>query len=90
MNYEQNYKDLINSRKKLNRNKSDGNKYEKHHIFPRSLGGKDDEDNLVLLTFREHFLAHYLLYKIYNNKQMISAYYIMFTRSGTIKKFKTI
>lgn len=56
-----------------------------HHILPRSLGGLDTEENLVLLTFREHFLAHYLLYKIYHNKQTTSAFFIMFTKNKKIK-----
>jgi len=30
---------------------------ERHHILPRSLGGGDEETNLVTLTYREHFLA---------------------------------
>lgn len=45
--------------------KSKAEYYEKHHILPKSLGGTDDEDNLVLLTSREHFLCHYLLVKMY-------------------------
>lgn len=38
---------------------------EKHHILPRSLGGDDSPDNLVSLTFREHFIAHQVLVKKY-------------------------
>lgn len=34
---------------------------ETHHIVPRSLGGNDDASNLVVLTCREHLLAHKLL-----------------------------
>lgn len=37
---------------------------ERHHILPRSLGGSDDPENLVLLTPREHFVAHRLLVKM--------------------------
>ena len=36
-----------------------------HHIIPKCLGGSNCKDNLVLLTLREHFLAHWLLCKIY-------------------------
>lgn len=36
---------------------------EKHHIIPRSLGGNDSKDNIVVLTAREHFIAHLLLTK---------------------------
>ena len=38
---------------------------EKHHIVPKSLGGLDNESNLVKLTAREHFICHYLLTKMY-------------------------
>jgi hypothetical protein len=38
--------------------------YEKHHIIPRSLGGSDDDDNLVYLLPREHYVAHHLLTKM--------------------------
>lgn len=37
---------------------------ETHHIVPRSLGGNDEETNLVVLTAREHYIAHLLLCKI--------------------------
>lgn len=37
---------------------------ERHHIRPRSLGGSDAPENLVDLTYREHFLVHWLLTKI--------------------------
>lgn len=42
---------------------------EKHHIIPRSMGGSDHSDNLILLTGREHFIAHVLLWKSYRNEQ---------------------
>lgn len=45
------------------RKKGTGAYYELHHIVPRSEGGDDEANNLVLLTGREHFMAHYLLYK---------------------------
>ena len=38
---------------------------EKHHILPRALGGSNDSSNIVVLTSREHFVAHALLAKIY-------------------------
>ena len=37
---------------------------EKHHIVPRCMGGVD-ENNIVELTAREHFLCHILLCEIY-------------------------
>lgn len=32
-----------------------------HHIIPRCKGGSDDDNNLVLLSMKEHILAHILL-----------------------------
>lgn len=43
---------------------------ELHHIKPRSLGGSDDISNLVRLTYREHFLVHWLLTKICTGRDL--------------------
>jgi len=68
MNYSQNYYGYIARVKTLNRSKTDEKDYyENHHILPRCCGGADSANNLVLLTAREHFLAHYLLTKIYKD-----------------------
>lgn len=52
-----------------------------HHILPRSLGGSNDHDNLVTLTAKEHYIAHHLLYKIYQHTEhaqvMSAAWYCM-------------
>lgn len=37
---------------------------ESHHIIPRSLGGANTKENVVRLTYREHFLVHALLTKM--------------------------
>ncbi len=53
---------------------------ERHHIVPRSWGGSDDAKNLVELTYREHFLVHWLLTKIssgYARRQMLYALHCM-------------
>jgi hypothetical protein len=34
---------------------------EVHHIVPRSLGGSDDASNLIRLTARQHYVAHWML-----------------------------
>jgi hypothetical protein len=34
---------------------------EKHHIIPKSLGGANDQNNLIRLTAKEHRLVHILL-----------------------------
>lgn len=51
---------------------------EKHHIIPRCMGGTDDISNLVELTAREHFIAHWLLARIYTtNKSIVYAFWMM-------------
>jgi hypothetical protein len=75
MDYKRNYYKLINSRKLLNRKKGKGVYYEKHHIIPKSLGGNNDEDNLILLTPKEHFIAHLLLTKMYEGKEKAKMYF---------------
>ena len=44
---------------------------EKHHIIPKCLGGNNDENNLVELTAREHFLCHMLLCEIHPNENKL-------------------
>lgn len=44
---------------------------ERHHVIPKSLGGTDNEDNLVWLTAAEHLQIHLLLVKMVDNKESI-------------------
>jgi hypothetical protein len=41
---------------------------ERHHILPRSLGGGDELQNLILLSAEDHFFAHLLLAKIHGGR----------------------
>ena len=54
------YNSIINKAK----NRIIGGYTEKHHIIPSSLGGTNDNENLVSLTAREHFVCHLLLTKM--------------------------
>lgn len=57
---------------------SDNRYKERHHILPRSLGGKDIEENLIDLYADEHFIAHKLLYEAYpDNYSLVKAYSMM-------------
>ena len=58
MNYLKIYENIIEKSKKENRKKENGIYYEKHHIVPKCMGGSDDTENLIILTAREHFIAH--------------------------------
>lgn len=60
-------------------------KTEKHHIIPKSLGGSDDDTNIVELRLREHFFVHKLLVKITrgrNKSSMLRALYMMSNTRG--------
>lgn len=65
MNYQKIYDDLVADRKK---NPTPDSYYEMHHIIPKCMGGDDSKKNLVRLTAREHFIAHWLLAKIHGGK----------------------
>jgi hypothetical protein len=61
MNYRRHYNLLI---EKAQRRTVGKEVYiERHHIIPRSEGGSDDASNIVKLYPREHFVAHWLLYR---------------------------
>jgi len=77
MNYKWHYDNLIKTRKILNRKKYNGKYYEDHHIIMKSMGGTDAKNNRLLLTAKEHYIAHYLLWKIYKNSQTAYAFFYM-------------
>lgn len=65
MQYLEHYRKLCEGRKELCRSKKGSTYYEEHYILPKSLGGDNSQENKVLLTAREHYIAHLLLYKHY-------------------------
>jgi len=78
MNYKKAYENLC-ERGKLER---DLEYYEKHHIIPKCLGGNDLPANLSKLTAREHYIAHWLLYKMYPaNWKISNAFFWMATEN---------
>jgi hypothetical protein len=76
MNYQQIYDNLISHRLK---NPATGY-IERHHIIMKSMGGSNDPSNLVVLTGREHWIAHLLLYKIHKNSKTVFACHMMAMR----------
>lgn len=74
MNYTKIYIDFISDRK--SKEHSLKGYSEKHHILPRSLGGGDDDENLIKLSLRDHIFAHALLAKIHGGP-MFYAYWMM-------------
>nr|WP_315186876.1 NUMOD1 domain-containing DNA-binding protein [uncultured Flavobacterium sp.] len=85
MNYLKVYYGIINTARNLER---DGY-LELHHIIPRSIFGEDllnqngiqdvnHDDNLVYLSAREHFVAHWLLHRAFpKNRKLGLAFWAM-------------
>jgi hypothetical protein len=86
MDYLKHYNLLIESRKDLNRSKEKGY-FESHHIVPKCYGGTDVEDNLILLSAREHFVAHWLLWRANRDKKSSSMFNAMTRFSKGQKRY---
>ena len=88
MNHQKIYNTIINKAKQENRIKQKGIYYEKHHIIPKCLEGNNEDENLVLLTAKEHFIAHKLLTYIYKgNRKIACAFYRMvYSNRGNYNK----
>jgi len=72
MNYRKQYSLLI---LKYGNHTKPGDVYtERHHVVPKSMGGSDSKDNLVYLSARAHYIAHYLLWKIHRNRVIALAF----------------
>ena len=82
------YKDFIDNILNTRGRFSCGEEYhERHHILPKSCGGTNDEDNLIDLFAREHFIAHKLLAEENpNNQKLIYAYMAMSVVSNENKE----
>jgi len=68
------YIKFISSRPERNLKREKG--FNIHHIIPRSMGGVDTKDNKIKLTYKEHFIAHMILYYC-GYPEMISAFFLM-------------
>lgn len=87
MNYQYHYDALISKAK--NRNIPEGY-VEEHHIVPKCLDGNDDRENLVLLTAREHFIAHIFLAKIHGGALWHAAHMMSNMGRYTNRKYEVI
>lgn len=96
MDYKKIYQDLVDTRlsmkiDRLNQKKS-GVYFEGHHIIPKSKGGTGtstrakNNPNIVLLTAREHFLAHWLLWRIHRDRSSALAFHKMMSSNDNQKR----
>ena len=88
MDYKRIYDDLMQSRLLMKEHRiklrRGGDYFEAHHIIPVSMGGEGGlqayrHPNIVLLTAREHYIAHALLWLIHKNPPMARAFWTMFS-----------
>lgn len=78
MNYIRIYNELISRGVNRGWTKKSAPVYvESHHIIPKSKGGSNRKDNLVILTAKEHFVAHHLLWKIHRDRSTFFALWAM-------------
>lgn len=85
MDYHRIYQNLVEKA----RLRSKPSVFETHHIIPRSLGGDDSSENLVVLTPREHYVAHWLLWKIHSGTakhKMAFAFFAMASMNNKNQK----
>ena len=87
MNYKKIYDDLMQSRLLMKEARISARKageyFEAHHIVPVCMGGEPKQklkgykvllhDNIVLLTAKEHWISHALLYVIHKTSEMALA-----------------
>jgi hypothetical protein len=96
MDYKKIYDNLMKSRLSIKterfKEKKIGVYFEGHHIIPKCKGGLGNSNrpknnpNIVLLTAREHFLAHWLLWRIYGDRQMALAFHKMISSTNKTKR----
>ena len=94
MDYKKIYNQLMEARLSIKgeriKQKKSGEYFERHHITPLSMGGNKSyglrSDNIVLLTAREHYLAHRMLWLIYRTREMGFAFHKMVFSSSPLQK----
>lgn len=91
MDYKKIYDALVEKAKVrgLDKSKHEGY-FEIHHIIPVCLGGSDEDDNLVMFTAREHYIAHMLLWRAYpQDRSLASAAFFMRNTRTERNKFNS-
>lgn len=67
--------------------KLDPNFYcEEHHITPKFEGGSDEPSNLVLLSYNDHVIAHYIRWFVYRKPEDLVAFNVMSGQSSDVRR----
>lgn len=88
---ERNYMDFIHHTLETRGRFACGDEYhERHHIVPKCMGGGNEEENLIDLYAREHFIAHKLLAEENpDNNSLVYAYTCMaFMKKNDTKRYE--
>lgn len=93
MDYKTIYQKLTDKVRLGYRSKKDGMYYEAHHIKPRCFGGEGDgrntkHPNIVLLTPKEHYIAHLLLTVIYPDSPAIWKAFWNMCQTGKKERYR--
>ncbi len=99
MNYLNHYNNLMQTRLELKKYrhklKKSGHYFEGHHIIPKYKGGTGvssnglNNNNIVYLTAREHFIAHWLLWLIHRDRQSALAFHKMLSSNKNQIRIKS-
>jgi hypothetical protein len=89
MNYLKIYTQIVDNALNSNRKKKCNVYYELHHIIPLCMNGVNKKHNKVLLTAREHFICHKILFILHpTNKKLALAYHSMAYTNTKFRKLK--
>jgi hypothetical protein len=80
------YLAIIEKARMEKRSKTGNGQFDSHHILPKSMGGTNKKENLILLTPKEHFLCHLLLFKCTEGKYKLSMA-CAWHRMATVKRY---
>jgi hypothetical protein len=64
---------------------------ENHHVLPECLGGPNTKENMIMLSAREHYVAHLLLTKMFDGdakKRMHYAFYSMRRKKAGMVRYE--
>jgi hypothetical protein len=99
MDYIKHYNNLISTRLLLksqrHQMRKNGEYFEGHHVLPKSKGGTGissrglNNKNIVYLTAREHFLAHWMLWRIYRDRSSALSFHKMISSNKNQNRIKS-
>lgn len=81
MNYIKIYRNLIN------KDYSNADYTEKHHVIPRSIGGGNERGNIKVLSGKAHMIAHHLLMKMFPESRELKGAYAQMCVKNLGKSF---